>query len=101
MSRLHLDTIIRWEQGVFPKPENVKLLGEMFSIPIVYFDEYYSIYYSSYQDRIREWKDRNRYSYSMAEGILGVSHSGFARLLSGKIRLSYDMYMKLKTLNVF
>ena len=101
MLGLHFDTIIRREQGVFPKPENVKLLGEMFCIPIGYFHEYYSIYYSGYQDKIREWKNINNYSYSKAAGVLGVSHSGFARLLSGKIRLSYDMYLKLEKLNVF
>ena len=101
MLGLHFDTVIRWEQGVFPKPENVKLLGELFCIPIEYFHEYYSIYYSSYQGKIREWKDKNKYSYSMAAGILGVSHSGFARLLSGKVRLSYDMYLKLQSMDVF
>ncbi|ADL52829.1 hypothetical protein [Clostridium cellulovorans] len=101
MLGLHFDTTIRWEQDVFPKPENVKLLCEMFSIPIRYFDEYYSIYYSRYRDKIKEWDNRNKYSYSMAAGILAVSHSGFARLISGRIRLYYDMYLKLKTFSIF
>ncbi len=99
---LHLDTIIGWEvENVMPKPENIKHLCEYFNLPLKYIHEYYNIYFDSPGIKVRAWKDKNNYTYPDAMKLLNISHSGFARLLSGKINLSYDMYLKLKKLGAF
>lgn len=99
---LHLDTVIGWEiENVMPKPENIKLICESFNLSLKYFHEYYNIYFNSPGDKIREWKDKNNYTYTDAANLLNISYSGFSRLMSGKINLSYNMYLKLKHLGVF
>ena len=59
------------------------------------------MYFDNAGKRVRVWNDKNSYSYLDAMKLLNISHSGFARLLSGRISLSYEMYLKLKKLGAF
>ena len=98
----HCDTLEGWElHNVMPKPENILKLCEFYHVTLGYFHEYYELYYNNPGKLVRVWKDKNSYSYPDAMKLLNISHSGFARLLSGKISLSYEMYLKLKGLEVF
>jgi len=52
--------------------------------------------YNDPREKIRQWKDKNNYTYTQCSNILNISYSCFGRLLSGKNNLSYCMYKKLK-----
>lgn len=94
---LHLDTILKWESGEMePKPKNIKKICDKFTLALSYFGDYYFTYYNSPGEKIRQWKDKNNYTYTQCINILNISYSCFGRLLSEKINLSYSMYLKLK-----
>ncbi len=94
---LHLDTILKWEvDEIEPKPKNIKNICDKFNLSLSYFGDYYFTYYNSPGEKIRQWKDKNNYTYTQCSNILNISYSCFERLLSGKINLSYHIYMKLK-----
>lgn len=98
----HFDTVMKWEvHNVFPKPESIKIICNLFNVPLEYFHDYYKVYYYSPNEIIRQWKIKNNFNYGEVTKLLNISHSGFARLLSGKISLSYEMYLKFKELEVF
>ena len=98
----HFDTVQRWEiENVMPKPENIKIIAEFYDRSLGYFHEYYEIYYSNYSRKIKVWRDKNNYTYSDMMRILNISHSGFGRLLNGRIALSYEMYLKMKKALIF
>ena len=84
-----------------PKPENIKLIAEFYDKSLGYFHDYYEIYCSDYISKVKLWKDKNNYTYSDMMRILNISHSGFGRLLNGRIALSYEMYLKMKELLIF
>lgn len=97
----HWSTVQRWEiNGVFPKPETVKDICTTFGYNLNYFGEYYYVYFNSPGELIRKWKLENNYSYSKCARILGVSYSGFSRLMNGQINLSYEIYLRLKRNNI-
>lgn len=99
---LHEDTIKDWEiNNIMPHPQNIRKICENFNIPLKYFHEYYNIYFNKPGEAIKKWKEKKGLTYSKACKLLNISHSGFARLLKGKIKLSYEMYLKLKVLKVF
>jgi transcriptional regulator with XRE-family HTH domain len=98
----HWDTLQGWElHNIMPKPDSIKKLCNFFNVPLDYFNEYYTIYFNNPGAKIKTWKDNNGLTYRQATEILGITHSGFGRLLSGKINLSYNMYLKLKKLGAF
>jgi len=87
--------------AIMANPENILKLYEFYHVPLGYFHEYYELYYNNPGKIVRVWKDKNSYSYPNTMKLLNISHSGFARLLSGKTSLSYEMYLKLKGLGAF
>ena len=98
----HWDTLKGWEfNDVMPKPESVKILCEFFNVQLHYFHEYYTIYFNNPETQIRKWKEKNNLTYKQATQLLDITHSGFGRLINGKIKLSYDMYIKLKKSGAF
>ncbi|SKA89837.1 DNA-binding transcriptional regulator, XRE-family HTH domain [Clostridium sp. USBA 49] len=98
----HWTTVNQWEkEGVLPKPESIKDICNAFNLSLQYFHEYYHIYFNNPGEKIKEWRIKNNLTYQKAADIVGMSYSGFARLLSGKINLSYNMYLKLKKLGAF
>lgn len=98
----HPDTLDAWERhNVMPKPENILKLCKYFDVPLKFFHEYYSIYFDDPGERIKKWKETKNLSYAQICELLHISHSGLGRLLSGKISLSYEMYLKLKNIKVF
>lgn len=99
---LHIDTLNSWEwYNVYPSPANIKKLCDIFNVDLLYFHEYYDLYFSNPEIKIREWKDKNNITYKQATQLLDITHSGFGRLVNGKIKLSYDMYLKLKEIGAF
>jgi transcriptional regulator with XRE-family HTH domain len=97
----HLTTVKQWEtKDVPPNPSSIKNISDILNIPLSYFNEYYNIYFSNYIAKIRNWKDTSKLTYSDITKLLDISNSGLARLLNGKINLSYSIYMKLKELKV-
>ena len=95
----HHDTLDAWERhNIMPKPENILILCEYFHVPLKYFHEYYIIYFDNPGEKIKKWKDNKGLTYREASKLLGITHSGFGRLLSGKVHLSYELYLKLKKL---
>lgn len=97
----HWTTVKQWEtEDVPPKPESIMSICTAFEVPLKYFHEYYNIYFSNYRDKIKEWRELNKYTYQGSADLLNISYSGFARLLNGKISLSYSMYLKLKDLKI-
>lgn len=95
----HIDTIVGWEvKNIMPKPDNIKKVCQLFNVPLDYFHDYYNIYFNNPGNKIKSWKDKNGYTYPDAMKLLNISHSGFAKLLNGKVHLSYEMYLKLKGL---
>ncbi|ENK0557980.1 helix-turn-helix transcriptional regulator [Clostridium botulinum] len=98
----HLDTLESWElHNVMPKPNSIKKLCEFFNVSLEYFHNYYSIYFDNPGAKIKEWKENKDLTYKQACNLLNITHSGFGRLLHGKINLSYNMYLKLKKLGAF
>ena len=102
MLNFHFDTLKRWESNdIMPKPKNILKLCTFFHVPLDYFHEYYKIYFDNPGKILRVWKDKNSYSYADVMKLLNISYSDFARLLSGRVNLSYEMYLKLKELGAF
>jgi transcriptional regulator with XRE-family HTH domain len=98
----HWSSIKAWEmENVPPKPSSIKDICYKLNLPLDYFHEYYSIYYDNYRDTLRNWKTINNYTYADIISMLNISHSALARLLNGKINLSYDMYLKLKKFKIY
>lgn len=96
-----MDTIESWElDDVLPHPENMKKLCEYFHVPISYFHNYYAAYFDNPGEKLRFWKDKRNLTYEKLTKMLDISHSGLARLLNGRIKLSFDMYEKLSKLGV-
>lgn len=99
---LHEDTIEGWEiHNIMPQPQNMQKVCEHFNITLKYFHEYYNIYFDKPGEKIKKWKEKKGFTYSKVCKLLDITHSGFGRLINGRIHLSYDMYMKLKKLKVF
>jgi transcriptional regulator with XRE-family HTH domain len=98
----HISTVRHWEvDDIMPKPESILKLCNLYKVPLNYFHKYYYIYYNSPGEKIKAWKNKNRLTYKQACELLDITHSGFGRLLSSKINLSYYTYVKLKKLGVF
>lgn len=99
---LHLDTLESWElHNVMPKPNSIKKLCKFFNVSLKYFHNYYSIYFNNPGAKIKKWKETKGLTYKQACTILNITHSGFGRLINGKINLSYNMYLKLEKLGAF
>jgi len=49
---------------------------------------------------IRNWQDSYKLTYSQIMKLVGTSHSGLARLFNGRIKLPYNIYIRLKELKV-
>lgn len=84
-----------------PSPKNIKTICDKFNIQLDYFDKYYTIYFNSPGTLIRTWKEKNNYTYKQCCEILNISHSCFGRLLSDRLKLSYNIYYKLEVAGVF
>lgn len=94
---VHLDTIVKWEaNNIYPKPENIKVICDTFSLKLNYFEDYYYTYYNNPGDKIRLWKNKNNYTYADCCRLLNISNSYLGRLINNKINLSYEIYKKLK-----
>lgn len=99
---LHCDTLEGWElHNVMPKANSIKKLCNFFNMPLDYFHIYYNIYFDNPGAKIKKWKEDKGLTYRQACELLNITHSGFGRLLNGRINLSYDMYLKLKKLGAF
>ena len=99
---LHLDTIIGWElYDVLPLPKNISIICDFFDVEPGYFHEYFKVYFDSPEKKLKKWRDKNKLSYNEASTIFDVSYAGFARLLNGKLKLCYKMYLKMKEASVF
>lgn len=97
----HWSTVQHWEiDNVPPKPESIKDICDTFGYTLQYFGEYYYIYFNSPGELIRKWKSEHKYSYNECARILGLSYSGFAKIMNGRINLSFEMYKILKRNNI-
>lgn len=95
----HVDTIEGWEiHNVMPQPLNIKKLCNFFKVEPEYFHEYYQFYFNNPEDKIREWMQKNGFTYGRAAEVLGISRSGMGRLLNGKLKISFNIYLQLKQL---
>jgi transcriptional regulator with XRE-family HTH domain len=98
----HFDTVLHWEtHDVMPKPESIKNICDKFDLPLKYFHEYYYFYFNDPGERIRRWKEKRKYTYSKCCKFLGVSDCTLKKLVSRRIGLSYEMYLRLKDNGVF
>ena len=97
----HWSTVQHWEIDNVPqKPESIKDICNAYDYNLKYFGEYYHAYFNAPGELIRKWKLKHGYSYSQCARILGLSYSGFARIMNGKINLSIGMYQLLKRNNI-
>jgi len=89
----------QWELNeVYPKPNSIKDICDTFNVDLKYFGDYY---YWVFNDPGNKFKETSRYSYSYYTKLFDVSDSNLKRIVSGKIQLSYSMYLKFKELGVF
>lgn len=93
----HVDTMEGWEiHNVMPQPLNIKRLCGFFKVEPGYFHEYYRFYFNNPECKIKEWMEKNRLTYDKAAEVLGISRSGVGRLLNGKLKVSFNVYITIK-----
>lgn len=91
-----------WESNkIIPAPKSIKKICDLFNLPLDYFGEYYSLYYTHPEKLFLEWKSRNGYSYKKCVSILECSESTLINFVNGKYGMSYDMYLKMKKVGIF
>lgn len=94
----HHTTIQDWENNnILPSIKMALNICDKFSVELRYLGTYYE--YALYPpiDSIRHWMSINNLSYNQASYILSVSDSTLKRLLRGKIKLSYNLFILLCT----
>lgn len=98
----HISTVQAWEvNNIYPQPSSIKDICDCFNIKISFFGNYYYWFYNNPGIKFKEWKLANEYSYPECAKIFNVSESCIKRIVSGKCKLSYEMYIKFKNRGVF
>lgn len=91
----HVDTIEGWEiHNVMPQPSNIKKLCNFFKVKPEYLHEYYKFYFNNPEGKIREWMQKNEFTYNKAAEVLGISRSGVGRMLNGKLKVSFNICLQ-------
>lgn len=102
LTNFHITTVQQWEVlNIIPKPSSIKVICDFYNISLKYFGDYYYWFFNNPEKKFYEWKNYNQYSYSYCSKLFNVSDTTLKRLVSGKILLSYDMYIKFKNAGVF
>lgn len=98
----HWSSVQTWElNGIYPKPNSIKSICDKFNINLKYFGDYYYWVFNDPGEKFKEFKENEGHSYAYYSKLLNVSDSGLKRIVSGKIQLSYEMYLQFKKLGVF
>ena len=94
-------TVELWElHELVPAAKSIKKICDLFELPLEYFGEYYFLYFKHPKELFIEWKNINGYSYSDCVRILECSRSALLTFVRGDYGLSYDMYLKMKSLKI-
>ncbi|WP_035768887.1 helix-turn-helix domain-containing protein, partial [Clostridium beijerinckii] len=98
----HWSSVQAWElNGIYPKPNSIKNISDKFNVDLKYFDDYYYWVFNDSGEKFKKFKENEGHSYTYYSKLLNVSDSCLKRIVSGKIQLSYEMYLKFKKLGVF
>lgn len=98
----HWSSVQQWELNeIYPKPNTIKDICDTFNVNLKYFDDYYHWVFNDPGKKFKEFKENEGLSYTYYSKLLNISDSGLKRIVSGKIQLSYKMYLKFKELGVF
>ena len=98
----HESSIQSWEEdALYPIPNSIKDICNFLNIDIKYFGDYYYWHFNHPEEKFKEWKTCNEYSFSECAKIFNVTDSTLKRLCNGRQSLSYDMYKKFKDKGIF
>lgn len=99
--KIEIKDLYHWEHDlVMPSAKSIKKICDYFKIEPSYFDEYYSWYYSNYEEAFLKWKKDNNYSYSKCAMILGLHKGSLVKFVHRKYSPSYNFYLLLKDNNL-
>lgn len=99
--KIELNDLYNWEHDlVVPSAKSIRKICDYFKIELSYFDEYYSWYYSNYEEAFLKWKKDNNYSYSQCAMILGLHKGGLVKFVHREYGPSYKLYLLLKDNNL-
>ena len=99
----HWSSVQDWElNNIYPNPNTIKCISDKLNVDLKYFGDYYYLVFNITPGmKFKEFKERSCHSYTYYSKLLNVSDSALKRIVSGKIQLSYEMYLKFKKLGVF
>jgi hypothetical protein len=98
----HLSSIQSWElNGIYPNPNSIKNISNKFNVDLKYFGDYYYWVFNNPGKKFKEFKENEGHSYTYYSKLLNISDSSLKRIVSGKIQLSYEMYLQFEKLGVF
>ena len=86
---------------IYPKPNTIKDICDTFNVDLKYFGDYYYWVFNNPGKKFKEFKENEGLSYPYYSKLFNVSDSSLKRIVSGKIELSYSMYLKFKEIGVF
>ncbi len=95
-------SVQQWELNeIYPKPNSIKNICDVFNADLKYFGDYYHWIFNNPGKKFKEFKENEGHNYPYYAKLFNISDSALKRIASGKIKLSYEMYLKFKEFRVF